>query len=386
MRFERVFVMVLDSVGVGPLPDAPDYGDDDAATLPHIAEACSGLELPNLARWGLGNIATIAGTPPHPCPEAAFGKMAERSKGKDTMVGHWELAGLITSAALSTWPNGFTDEILEEIRDISARPVLGNCAASGTEIIEKLGAEHLRTGGLIVYTSADSVLQIAAHEKVVAPTELWDLCRELRPLADRHLIGRVIARPFVGAPGEFKRTHLRRDFPMPPPAKTVLDLCSEQGVEVVGVGKIHDIFAGRSIDRSVHTKSNTDGIAKTLELLSEPQHHSRLVFINLVDFDMLYGHRNDPAGYGRALQELDSAIPAIEAKMRDRDLVIVTADHGNDPTTTGTDHSREYVPVLARDSSARGSDLGTRSTFADVAATISRSFGLAPWPVGEPLI
>ncbi len=389
---KRITVIVLDSVGVGSLPDAAEYGDVGANTLGHVAEAVGGLSMPNLGQWGLGNILPIFGVPESRPAAAAFGKMAETSKGKDTMVGHWELMGLPTNEPLSLWPQGFPPEIVRELEAISGRPILGNKPASGTVIIEELGREHLETGGLIVYTSADSVLQIAAHEEVVPLEELYRICEETkRRIAEPYRIGRVIARPFVGTPGSFTRTYNRKDYPMEPPGRTLLDAASEAGVHVVGVGKIHDIFAGRSIHESLHTEGNTDGIEKTIQLLDAAPEQRTLIFVNLVDFDMRYGHRNDPAGYAAALEEFDRAVPRLEAALGPDELLIVTADHGNDPTYPGTDHTREYVPVLLKGTGrlegvCRDRDLGTRATFCDVAATAALFLDLEPWPVGEPLL
>ncbi len=389
---KRITVIVLDSVGAGFLPDAADYGDVGANTLGHVAKAVGGLHMPNLAQWGLGNILPIEGVAGTHPTSAAYGKMAEASKGKDTMVGHWELMGLPTHEPLSLWPEGFPPEIVRELEAISGRPILGNKPASGTVIIEELGREHLETGGLIVYTSADSVLQIAAHEEVVPIEELYRICEETRRrIADPHRIGRVIARPFVGSPGSFTRTYNRKDYPMEPPGRTLLDAASEAGVHVVGVGKIHDIFAGRSIHESLHTEGNRDGIQKTIELLRAHPERPTFLFVNLVDFDMRYGHRNNPKGYAAALEEFDRAVPELEAAMGRDELLVVTADHGNDPTYPGTDHTREYVPVLVRgtgrfEDPCRDRDLGTRPTFSDLAATAALFLGLEPWPVGDSLL
>jgi phosphopentomutase len=391
MCFDRVMVIVLDSVGVGPLPDADQYGDTEANTLSHIAQVVGGLPLPHLGRWGVGNLTAIAQTPPTDQPSAYFGRMREASAGKDTMVGHWELAGVITQQPLSYWPDGFSENICAALRRISNRGILGNRVASGTVIIEALGPRHLETGDLILYTSADSVLQIAAHQDVVSVAELHEICRKMRSVADKYRIGRVIARPFTGRKGNFQRTYDRRDFTLKPPSPTVLDAAKNNGIEVVAVGKINDIFAGQGISRFLHTAGNRDGIEKSIALLEHPADGPQLIFVNLVDFDMLYGHRNDPHGYARALIEFDAFVPKIEQAMGERDLVIITADHGNDPTTPGTDHSREYVPLLMYTKTRpkqirKDRNLGKRETFADVAATICRIFDLPAWPVGTDLL
>ncbi|MFH2006093.1 MAG: phosphopentomutase [bacterium] len=382
--FDRVIVIVLDSVGIGELPDAADYGDVGASTLPHIAEAVGGLALPNLGRWGLGNIAPIAGTPPAARPTAAWGKMAERSAGKDTTAGHWELMGLEVTEAFSTWPNGFSEEILDELRRGTGRGVLGNKVASGTVIIEELGEEHVRTGDLIVYTSADSVLQIAAHEEIVPLEELYAACKLMREVGDRERIGRVIARPFVGGPGSWQRTYNRHDFSLEPHGPTVLDRLVAANVPVLGIGKIRDIFANHGVPESISTSGNTDGIERTIEAME--RFDDGFVFVNLVDFDMLYGHRNNPEGYARALEEFDAAIPRIKAATRPGDLLMVTADHGNDPTFPGTDHCREYVPLLVWGPQVRPAELGIRQSFADVGATVAAVLGVTAPEVGTSFL
>ncbi len=389
MECKRVTIIVLDSAGVGHGPDAADYGDAGSNTIGHIAQAVGGLHLPHMGALGLGNIIDVAGTPPMEHPQGAWGKMQEASRGKDTMVGHWELAGLVTHEPLSVWPDGFPPEIVSELEKISGRGILANRPASGTAIIEELGEEHMDTGKLIVYTSADSVLQIAAHEDVVPLEELYRICEQTRILADKHRIGRVIARPFVGKPGAFERTYNRKDYPMEPPGQTILDKAREAGIHVIGVGKIHDIFAGRGIAESFHTEGNADGIARTRELLERRPTTKELLFVNLVDFDMLYGHRNDPEGYARALAEFDQALPSLLEAAGPDEILLITADHGNDPTYPGTDHTRECVPILAWGSGdltglTQDKALGTRETFADVAATTASLLGLAPWPVGTP--
>lgn len=375
-QVKRVILLIMDSVGVGALPDAGEYGDAGSNTLGNTARAVGGLKLPNLGRLGLANITSIEGTPPVPSPAAAYGRMAERSPGKDTTTGHWEIAGLILSRPFPVYPNGFPPELIKQYEATIGRRVLGNKAASGTVIIEELGERHLATGCPIVYTSADSVFQVAAHESVIPVEELYAMCRAAREmLTGEHAVGRVIARPFTGTPGSFRRTARRHDYSLKPPGKTVLNLLVENNFTVTAVGKINDIFAGEGISRSISTTGNAEGVERTLELLRSPL--DGLIFINLVDFDMLYGHRNNPQGYAAALEELDRSIPELLAAMREEDVLIITADHGCDPTTTSTDHSREYVPLLVYGRAVRsGVNLGVRETFADVAATIADIYGL----------
>lgn len=375
-RGMRAAVIVLDSVGVGALPDAAAYGDAGTNTLGNVARAVGGLSLPHLERLGLGNILSLAGVPPCRRPLAFYGKMAEASAGKDTTTGHWELMGLVLREPFPTYPAGFPPEVINAFQAAIGRPVLGNKPASGTEIIAELGAEHLRTGYPIVYTSADSVFQIAAHEEVIPPEELYRYCRLARQLlTGKHAVGRVIARPFRGEPGAFFRTPRRRDFALPPPRPTLLDRLQEAGKEVIGIGKIEDIFAGRGLTEVRHTTGNQAGIRETVGALRRAS--CGLVLTNLVDYDMLYGHRNDVIGYARALAEFDAALPEIMGAVRGRDLLVITADHGCDPTTPGTDHTREYVPLLVyRPHHPGGRSLGTRSTFADLAATLAEMFGL----------
>jgi phosphopentomutase len=374
----RTIVLVLDSAGIGELPDADRYGDAGSSTIPHVAAAVGGLRLPNLEAVGLGRITPIAGVTPVPYPEGAFGRMAEQSPGKDSTTGHWELMGLILPDPFPTYPGGFPPEVIQAFQAAIGRPVLGNKAASGTAIIAELGEEHLRTAYPIVYTSADSVFQIAAHEEVVPVHRLYDWCQAARRLlTGRHAVSRVIARPFVGAPGAFQRTDRRRDFSLPPTGHTVLDTLAARGVPVYAIGKIGDLFAERGITESVHTHDDLDGLARTAEAARRVDHG--LIFANVVDLDTVFGHRNDVEGYARQLERIDAALgPILEAAGGDS-LVVITADHGNDPTTPSTDHSREYVPLLARGPGIRrGADLGSRRTFADVGATVAASLG-APW-------
>lgn len=373
---KRVALVVLDSVGVGELPDACKYGDAGSNTLCNIARSVGGLRLPNLAGLGLGNIIPIAGVPPAEKPAASFGRMAELSPGKDTTTGHWELSGLILERPFPVYPDGFPPALIRAYEERIGRKVLGNKVASGTAIIEELGEQHMATGLPIVYTSADSVFQIAAHEEIIPLEELYRICRIARELlTGEHAVGRVIARPFTGGPGNFKRTMNRHDFSLKPPGRTVLNLLQDNGIPVIAIGKIRDIFDGEGITDSISTKGNADGMEQIINMLDSVT--GGLIFANLVDFDMLYGHRNNPRGYAEALEELDLRLPGLIKLLREEDVLIITADHGCDPTTSSTDHSREYVPLLVYGKTLRdGIDLGVRETFADVAATIADSFGL----------
>jgi phosphopentomutase len=373
----RFVVIVIDSLGAGEMPDAAAYGDAGANTLANCARKVGGLAVPNLAAWGLGNVTAIAGCPPARAPRAAFGRMAELSEGKDTTTGHWEMMGVVLEKGFTTFPQGFPKALMDEWLRLSGAPgYLGNKTASGTVILDELGEEHLRTGLPIVYTSADSVFQVAAHEEKVPLRTLYAWCEAARTLGKPYGIARVIARPFVGdAPGRFKRTYNRRDFSQPPPKGTVLDLVAENRVRTIGVGKIPDIYDGQGIAEAVHTEGNADGLRKTEEILKAMP--DGFLFVNLVDTDMLYGHRRDPVGYARALSEIDAALPAITAALREGDLLVLTADHGNDPTFPGSDHTREYVPVLAwSPGRSRGADLGIRQSFADLGATVADYFGV----------
>jgi len=374
--WHRVILITLDGVGIGAQPDAADYGDSGADTLGHVAEACGGLRLPNLARLGLGNIAPVAGVDPAVAPVAACGRMLERSAGKDTTTGHWEIAGLIQEKPFPSFPQGFPPEIITAFQRETGLEPLGNFAASGTEILRQLGEEHCRTGRPIVYTSVDSVFQIAAHEEVISVDRLYDLCGIARRILDPFRICRVIARPFVGDGADgFRRTAGRRDFSLEPNGTTLLDRMAAAGLEVYGIGKIRDIFAGRGITSAVGSSSNADGMGKTLQALSLVE--KGMIFTNLVDFDTLFGHRLDAPGFGRALEEFDLWLPGFMTAMADGDLLIITADHGCDPTTSGTDHTREYVPLLCwHKEMACGRALGLRWTFADVAATVAGLFSL----------
>ncbi|MFL5294493.1 MAG: phosphopentomutase [Myxococcales bacterium] len=372
----RFVVIVIDSCGAGALPDAAQYGDDGANTLANTARATGGLSLPTLQSWGLGNLTAIEGCPPTSSPRASCGTMAELSQGKDTTTGHWEMMGIVLTKGFDTFPDGFPRSLMLGWLERSGAPgFLANKVASGTAIIEELGVEHLRTGLPIVYTSADSVFQIAAHEERIPLATLYRYCEAAREVGKRYGVARVIARPFVGNPGSFRRTYNRRDFTQPPPPGLILDLLAQAGVPIVGVGKIPDIYDGRGIARSLHTEGNADGLAKTEEILGTPG--SDFVFVNLVDTDMLYGHRRDPVGYARAMREIDDALPALAARLRKGDLLALTADHGCDPTFAGTDHTRERVPIAVfAPGREQGTDLGERVSFADLGATVAEHFGI----------
>ncbi len=374
--FDRVIWIVLDSVGIGELPDAADYGDVGRTTLGHIAESRP-LRLPNMVRLGLANIAPLAHLTPAVSPIGAYGKGATHSPGKDTTTGHWEMAGVWLDQAFPTYPHGFPRQLIAEFEKQIGRGTLGNKPASGTEIIKELGEEHVRTGKPIVYTSGDSVFQIAAHEDVIPITELYRMCEIARKLLDGpHRVGRVIARPFAGAPGHFARTTRRHDYAVDPPKPMLLDVLTERAVPVFGIGKIHDIYHGRGVEKYVTTTGNADGMAKLTAALRERK--SGLIFCNLVDFDMLYGHRKDVEGFARSLEEFDQLLQPFLSLMNPSDLLIITADHGCDPDPRWptTDHSREYVPILAYSpGSGAGVNLGVRQTLADMGQTIAENFG-----------
>jgi len=374
MSFRRVIWIVLDSVGIGEMPDAEAYGDTGSDTLGNIARRRI-LHLPNLCRLGLANIKPLNGLEPVAAPVGAFGRCALASPGKDTTTGHWEMAGIHLEKPFPVYPHGFPQDTMDEFETRIGRKTIGNYAASGTEIIQQLGEEHMRTGSPIVYTSADSVFQIAAHEEVIPLWELYKICETAREiLRGPREVGRVIARPFVGSPGAFTRTPNRKDLAVPPPKGMLLDQLDDHRVSVYSVGKIFDVFLGRGIRDHEKTQSNADGMAKTLEAME--QQDEGLIFVNLVDFDMLYGHRNDVEGYARALEEADVWLPQLSAKLQPGDLVILTADHGCDPTTPSTDHSREYVPLLVYGPMARAAvDLGLRATLSDIGQTVAENFG-----------
>jgi phosphopentomutase len=382
----RAFLIVLDGVGVGALPDAAEYGDVGAHTLRHVAEFAGGLALPNLEAFGLGRIADLPGVNAIQSPRGAFGRLRERSPGKDSTTGHWEFGGIVLDRPFPTYPHGFPADLLERIGRRIESEWLGNEVASGTDIIERLGEAHQKTGKLIVYTSADSVFQIAAHEATVPLDRLYRACRIAREeLAGPHAVGRVIARPFTGTPGAYRRTPNRRDFSLPPPRDTLLDLMVAVDQSVMTVGKVDDLFAGRGVTDAIHTKDNGEGQEILLDLVRRPGRG--LVFANLVDFDQQYGHRNDAKGFAHALESFDEAFGAIAGSLRADELCLVTADHGNDPTTPGTDHTREYTPLLAAGPHVRaGTDVGTRATFADVGATLAELFGVGPLPAGTSFL
>lgn len=380
----RAFLLVIDGLGIGELPDAARYGDEGSNSLANTARAVGGLRLPNLAALGLGRILPVEGVPAVERPTGLYGRMAELSAGKDTTTGHWELAGLVVDQPFPTYPDGFPPDVIGAFEAAIGREVLGNVPASGTTILTELGAEHLRTGKPIVYTSADSVFQVAAHEDVVPTETLYEWCRAARALLrDEHAVCRVIARPFVGEPGAFVRTPGRRDYSVEPYAETLLDRIGAAGMLVRGVGKIDDIFAGHGLTDCQHTRDNAEGIGVILDRLRTP--FQGLLFANLVDTDMRWGHRNDAPGYARALEEFDQCLPEL-LTAAEADLVLITGDHGVDPTTPSTDHSREYVPILVRHPEGLSGPLGTRETFADVATTVSAWLGLGPFGPGRSLL
>ncbi len=385
VAFQRIILLVLDSVGIGAMPDSLAYGDDPGADTLGNCALLRPLRLPNLCRLGLANIRPFAHLDPAAVPEAAFGRCALASPGKDTTTGHWEMAGILLDQPFPLYPNGFPPEVMDLFSTKTGLGWLGNTPASGTEIIKELGREHMRTGKPIVYTSADSVFQIAAHEGVIPIDEQYRICEIARAiLTGKHEVGRVIARPFTGEPGAFTRTSNRHDYAVPPPPGMLLDKLAESGFPAVSVGKIADIFLGRGITAGYKTKTNADGMTRTLQAIRE--HHAGLIWINLVDFDMLYGHRNDPEGYSRALEEVDAWLPDLEAALQPGDLVLVTADHGCDPVTPSTDHTREYVPLLAFGPRVKaGVNLGTRGSLADVGQTIAANFG-SEVPSGVPFL
>jgi phosphopentomutase len=385
----RVILLVLDSVGVGAAPDAAAYGDEGANTLRHVDAAAGGLSLEHLGRLGIGNVVRLAGTPPAPLPLGALGTMAEVSAGKDSVTGHWELAGVILDRPFPTFPDGFPPEVIEGFERRIGRASLGNVAASGTEILQSLGEESRTSGKPIVYTSADSVFQVAAHVETVPVAQLHAWCASARAMLTGDVeVGRVIARPFAGSVGAFVRTRDRKDFAVLPPAPTVLDTAHAAGLPTTAVGKVGDLFSGRGIARNLPAKGNEACLAVLASVVhEEPDPGGSLVFANLVDFDTLYGHRNDPAGYAKALREFDGALGGLLESLRPGDVLMVTADHGNDPTTRSTDHSRELVPILAVGHRVpAGLDLGRRQTFADVAATIARLLALEPPPMGTAFL
>jgi len=373
---------VLDGVGAGANPDAAAYGDEGASSLEHCAQALGGLALPHLGSIGLGNITPILGTPPRADVSGSYGRMASAAAGKDSTTGHWEMTGVVLQKPLPTYPHGFPDDLVAQFEQAIGRKVIGNTVASGTEIIQALGQEHVRTGFPILYTSADSVFQLAAHQEIIPLEILYSMCETARNmLTGENAVGRVIARPFLGMPGVFKRTEHRRDFSLAPPGTTLLDLLKKAGKDVIGLGKIEDLFAGRGLTQADHTETNRDGMAATLHWLERD--FAGLLFVNLVEFDMLWGHRRDSQGYAQALRDVDNWFAQVQQAMRPEDIIFFTADHGVDTTYRGTDHTRECVPVLAYGQLLRtGVNLGTRSTFADLGQTLAQVFGVGPLAVG----
>ena len=374
-QFSRITLIVLDGAGIGAMPDAADWGDAGSDTFGHILESRE-VHLPNLQRYGLGNIRPLHAVPAVTNPEGSYGRCALRSNGKDTTTGHWEMAGIILHKAFPTYANGFPPAVIDRfIRETGVPGILGNVPASGTEIIKKLGDEHVKTGKPIVYTSADSVFQIAAHEEVIPLEQLYEICETARRMLDgEHKVGRVIARPFRGEPGAFFRTENRHDYAVPPPPENLLPALSQAGLDVVSIGKISSIYDGMGVTKELNAKNNQQSIEQTIAALSE---NSRgLIFSNLVDFDMLYGHRRDTAGFAAALEHFDQRLPEIEAVMREDDVMMITADHGNDPTYPGSDHTREFAPLLVYGKRVRAVDLGTRESLADIGQTIAENFDL----------
>ncbi len=385
--FKRIFVIVMDSVGIGEAPDAELFGDKGADTLGHIAERMNGLHMPNLEKLGLSNIREIKGVKKVNQPLGFYTKMQEASTGKDTMTGHWEIMGLNISKPFQVFPDGFPEELIKELELKTGRGIIGNKPASGTAILDELGEEHMKTGSIIVYTSADSVLQIAAHEEIVPLDELYTICKIAREmtLADEYKVGRVIARPFIGEPGNFKRTTNRHDYALKPFNRTVMDELKDAGYDVLAIGKISDIFDGEGVTQSLRTISNMDGMDKLLETIN--QEFTGLSFLNLVDFDALFGHRRNPEGYGQALEEFDERMSEVLNQLTVNDLLIITADHGNDPVHHGTDHTREYVPLLLYSKRfSGGHELPIRQTFADIGATVADNFDIKMPSYGKSML
>jgi phosphopentomutase len=383
--FERAIVIVLDSVGIGELPDAGVYGDEGSNTLGHIAAAVP-MTIPTLASMGLSRLLPLKGIAAPAAPSAAFGRMAERSAGKDSVTGHWELMGVVLEKAFPTFPNGFSPAVIAEFEKRIGRPSIGNVVASGTAVIDELGPRHVETGYPIVYTSADSVFQIAAHEDIIPVPQLYEWCKIAYDLTVTGLgLGRVIARPFIGTPGAFTRTANRHDYAMPPLAETLLDRMMARGHQVTSVGKVSDLFAGRGVSESHPTRSDADGVDRIEQLMGTQQRG--LIFANLVDFDAVYGHRNDTPGYAANIERFDRRLAGLLPKLRSHDMLVITADHGNDPTTPSTDHSREHVPLLVQGPRVRaGVDLGTRSSFADLGQTLADVFGIGTLAHGESFL
>jgi phosphopentomutase len=375
--YKRIFLVVMDSVGIGEAPDAEKFGDKGSDTLGHIAERMNGLNMPNMGKLGLSNIRAIQGIEKAEKPLAYYTKMAEASNGKDTMTGHWEIMGLNIQTPFRVFPDGFPPELIGELEARTGRKIIGNKPASGTEILDELGEEHMKTGSLIVYTSADSVLQIAAHEEIIPIEEQYTICKIARELTldEKYMVGRVIARPFLGEPGNFKRTSNRHDYALKPFDRTVMSELKDSGYDVIAIGKISDIYDGEGVTQSLRTVSNMDGMDKLIDTLG--MEFTGLSFLNLVDFDALYGHRRDPLGYGKALEEYDARLPEVMEKMTEDDLLIITADHGNDPVHPGTDHTREYVPLIVYSKKwTEGKELSIGETFADIGATVAENFNV----------
>ena len=378
----RAILVVLDGVGAGANPDAAAYGDEGASSLEHCAQAIGGLELPHLGSIGLGNITPILGTPPRADVSGSYGRMASAAAGKDSTTGHWEMTGVVLQKSLPTYPHGFPTDVVTQFEQAIGRKIIGNIVASGTEIIKEFGEEHMRTSSPILYTSADSVFQVAAHQEIIPLETLYKMCETARSiLTGENAVGRVIARPFLGTPGAFKRTEHRRDFSLAPLGTTLLDQLKKAGKDVIGLGKIEDLFAGRGLTQADHTETNRDGMAATLRWLERD--FEGLLFVNLVEFDMLWGHRRDSQGYAQALRDVDSWFARVQQAMRPDDVIFFTADHGVDPTYHGTDHTRECVPLLAYGQPIRASvNLGTRSTFADLGQTLAQVFGVEKLAAG----
>lgn len=383
---KRAIWIVLDSVGMGAMPDAAEYGDGAVNTLGHVFDHNKGLDLKHMVSYGLGNIEGMVSIPKTDTPKGSFGRLGELSKGKDTTTGHWEMVGVYTQTPFPTYPNGFPEDVMSAFEAAIGTKTLGNCTASGTAIIEELGDEHVRTGYPIIYTSADSVFQIAAHEEVIPLSRLYEICEIARKLlSGKHEVARVIARPFTGTSGSYTRTPNRRDYAICPPTPNLLTYCEEKKVQVIAVGKIEDIFNKQGVTHAIHTKDNADGIKVTLDCMD--QYKEGLIFTNLVDFDMKWGHRRDAESYGKGLEAFDAALPQIVDKMKEEDLLIITADHGCDPTAPGTDHTREYVPLLVIGKNIKeGVDLKTRKSFADIGQTLCDFFGLPALKIGESFL
>ncbi|CAN7338131.1 phosphopentomutase [Rossellomorea sp. LjRoot5] len=385
--YKRVHLIVMDSVGIGEAPDAELFNDKGSDTLGHIAEHVNGLNMPNIGKLGLSNIKEVTGIEKADKPLAYYTKMQEASVGKDTMTGHWEIMGLNIDKPFKTYPDGFPEKLIQRLEAETGRTIIGNKPASGTEIIEELGKEHMDTGALIVYTSADPVLQIAAHEDIIPIEEQYKICEIAREITkeEEYLVGRVIARPFVGEPGEFKRTSNRHDYALKPFERTVMNEMKDSGLDVIAIGKISDIYNGEGVTDSIRTKHNMDGMDNFIKTFN--QSFTGLSFLNLVDFDALYGHRRDPKGYGEALEEFDARLPEVFDKMTEDDLLIITADHGNDPTAPGTDHTREYVPLLVYSKRFKeGKELPISETFADIGATVADNFNVKMPKFGQSFL